>query len=202
MGRICLPAAEEFALLLRDKIRFWRLKNFLKIAKRAENLYNKSTSFEIKHAHPRLVSSILEHGSWSDDTIVQDMWAGLLASSCTLDGQDDSNLIFVTLLSQLTKSQAGFLKFFCETAYKSKDKTNLIIASAIFMPIDELFKISLSKNIHIIDRELDHLRSLGLIEGGIIIGANNARITPTPLALYMYVRCQGSQDSPVDYFDL
>ena len=38
LGRICLPAAEEFGLLIRDKISFWRLKNFLKISEKAENL--------------------------------------------------------------------------------------------------------------------------------------------------------------------
>jgi len=31
LGSICMPAAEEFGLLLRDKIAYYRLKNFFKI---------------------------------------------------------------------------------------------------------------------------------------------------------------------------
>lgn len=202
LGRICLPAAEEYGLLLRDKISFWRLKNFLRISEKAENLLNKFPDYEKKHAHPRLVSSILEHGSWSDDTIVQDMWAGLLASSCTFDGQDDSNLIFVNLLSQLTKSQAKLLKFSCENSTKAIEGSGLIHIGDLIVNKITLFEVTGISNIHIIDRELDHLRSLGLIKGGFYSGSYNANIAPTALAMYMYVRCQGSEDSPVHYFGL
>lgn len=202
LGRICLPAAEEYGLLLRDKISFWRRENFLRISEKAENLLNKFPDYEKKHAHPRLVSSILEHGSWSDDTIVQDMWAGLIASSCTLDGQDDSNLIFVNLLSQLTKSQGKLLKFSCEKSIKDIDRSGLIYIGDFIVNKDTLFEVTGISDIHIIDRELDHLRSLGLIKGGFYQGSDIANIAPTALAMYMYVRCQGSEDSPAHYFGL
>jgi hypothetical protein len=203
LGRICLPAAEEFGLLIRDKISFWRLKNFLKISEKAENLLKMNPDFELKHSHPRLVFSILEHGSWSEDSTVQDMWAGLLASSCTSGGEDDSNLIFINLLSHLTKSQARLLKFSCECSGKYVERPGLIMVGQFVIKLNTLFKVMEIDDINIIDRELDHLRSLGLIVGGIIPEKDDsADITPTALALYMYVRCQGSKDSPVDYFKL
>jgi hypothetical protein len=130
------------------------------------------------------------------------MWAGLLSSSCTPDGQDDSNLIFINLLSQLTKSQARLLNYSCEKATKFVHSSGLIFTYDIIIQISELPAIMKINDIHIIDRELDHLRSLGLIPGGIITGSNNANIAPTPLGLYMYVRCKGSYDSPVNYFGL
>jgi hypothetical protein len=201
LGRICLPAAEEFGLLLKDKISFWRLKNFLKISEKAENLLKKNPDFELTHAHPRLIASILAHGSWSDDDTIQNMWGGLLASSCTSDGQDDSNLFFINLLSQLTKSQAKILNYCCEKSQKYADATgNLIGSYDLITNISELSNISWIASAHIVDRELDHLRSLGLIKGGIYQDSDLANIAPTPLALSMYVRCQGSLDSPVDYF--
>lgn len=203
LGRICLPAAEEFGLLLKDRVSCWRLKNFLKISERAEIILRSNTNFELRHAHPRLVFSILEHGSWSDDTSVQDMWAGLLSSSCTLDGQDESNLIFINLLSQLTKSQARLLNYSCEKVEKYVDRSGLIcVNDRLEIPISDLPDITLITDVHVVDRELDHLRSLGLIEAGIITDSGIANIAPTALGLYMYVRCKGSYDSPVVYFRL
>ena len=61
LSRICLPASEEFGLFLKDKVSKWSGENALQI----------------------------EKGSWVDDNKVQDMWAGLLASSCNEDGRDE-----------------------------------------------------------------------------------------------------------------
>ena len=36
LSRICLPAAEEFGLLLQDKISHWRTQNLIRIAEKAE----------------------------------------------------------------------------------------------------------------------------------------------------------------------
>ena len=56
-----------------------------------------------------------------------------------------------------------------------------------------------------IDRELDHLRTLGLIHVGFESGSSGdpvADIQPTALALHLYVRAKGSQENPVDFFGL
>ena len=51
---------------------------------------------------------------------------------------------------------------------------------------------------------MDHLRGQELIIGGFNANSNseNANITPTALALQLYVRCQGYIGSPCDYFGL
>lgn len=36
LSRICLPAAEEFGLMLRDKVSSWRAKNAVAIIQKAE----------------------------------------------------------------------------------------------------------------------------------------------------------------------
>ena len=97
LSRICLPAAKEFGLLLKDKMHNWRQRNLVAMTKKAEQKLADNKVPEGAHAHPRIVHTILEESGWVDDDMVQDMWAGLLSSSCTEAGDDDSNLIFTNL---------------------------------------------------------------------------------------------------------
>ena len=102
LSRICLPAAEEYGLLLRDKVGAWRARNAVAIAIKAETKLQRLPNPDGRHAHPRLVGVVIEQGSWIDDDFLQEMWAGLLASGCTEEGQDQLNVIFSTSLAQLT----------------------------------------------------------------------------------------------------
>jgi hypothetical protein len=190
LGRICLPAAEEFGLLLRDRVRGWRAANVAAITQRAEQRLNETEAPPDVHAHPRLVAGILEEGSWMEDPIVQDLWGGLLSSSCTESGDDDSNLVFINLLSDLTKLQARVLKYACENCQKSVAPNGLIQSDEMTIPLDTLIEITGESDIHRLDRELDHLREVGLIDGGFNPDSStDAFIHPLPLALNMYIRC-------------
>jgi len=207
LGRICLPAAEEFGLLLKDRISSWRTANVVKIAEKAEGIFHKFSLPEGLHAHPRLVMKVLEEGSWGDDDDVQNMWAGLLASSCTEEGTDDSNLIFVNVLSQITRAEAAILNYGCVRCNKGVTRAGwLQVREQVTVELDELQRITSVYDVQRLDREMDHLRELGLIgglqSGGFMPESTFADITPTPLALQMYVRCQGYRGSPVEYFGL
>jgi len=101
LGRICLPAAEELGLLFRDKVANWRARNAVLVVEAArEKLEQQRPTSDKVQAHPRILGSIIDNCSWTDDAELQDLWAGLLASSCTSDGKDESNLIFTNLLGQ------------------------------------------------------------------------------------------------------
>lgn len=147
-------------------MRGWRAANIAAITARAEERLNNADAPANVHAHPRLVSGILEEGSWIEDPIVQDLWGGLLSSSCTENGDDDSNLVFINLLSELTKLQARLLKYSCENAPKSAAPNGLIQAEEIIVSLDALTEITGETDIHRLDREMDHLREVGLIHGG------------------------------------
>jgi hypothetical protein len=204
LGRICLPAAEEFGLLLRDKVSGWRQQNVLSTVTKAQPLLEAAAS-ENRHAPPRLIIESLNHASWADCEEVQQMWAGLLASSCTTDGNDDSNWIFINLLGQLTAVRAGILKTACEAAPKTVQPNGLIGAEALHRTAEELIALTGCADVQRIDRELDHLRVLGLIQFGFHAGFAKealADIRPTALALHLYVRAQGSLQSPIEYFGL
>ncbi len=204
LGRVCLPAAEELGLLFRDKVGVWRQRNVVRTVERAQDMLTQAAA-ENRHGPPRLIMESLSHASWSDNEDIQQMWAGLLASSCTPDGADDSNWIFINLLGQLTSTQAAILRFSCETSPKLLFPTGLIGAGQLRQSAAELFALTGCSDIHRIDRELDHLRTLGLIQFGFNSDfpvQPTADIQPTALALHLYVRVRGSQESPVDFFRL
>lgn len=199
-GRICLPAAEEFGLLLRDKVSAWREANLIKIAEKAQRKLDRLPQGDV-HASPRLAMKVVEDGSWASDDVVQDLWAGLLVSSCTETGDDDSNLLFMNLLAQLTVPEAKIIKHSCEAAAKYVTAAGWIAAQYLRVSLDQLREITGLTDFHRLDRELDHLRSLDLLpKGGFDPNSTNAVITPSALALHLYVRCQGYLGSPVDYF--
>jgi len=200
---ICLPAAEEVGLLLRDRVSYWRACNLLSMTKKLEKKLAEKKIPAGAHAHPRLVHAIVEQGGWVEDSLVQDMWVGLLSSSCTDSGDDDSNLIFVNMLGSLTKLQAKVLKHACEQAIKYISPSGLIHASPLHISVKDLGQVTEENDVHRLDRELDYLRAAGLLEGSMSsTDANHARLTPSSLALHMYVRCQGSRVSPVEFFKL
>ena len=68
------------------------------------------------HAPPRLIETGLDWCSIVDSDELQDMWAGLLSSSCTSEGNDDSNLIFMNILDQLTIPEVKIVNYSCSHA--------------------------------------------------------------------------------------
>ena len=204
LSRICLPAAEEFGLLLRDRVSAWRATNAAAIANHAQKLLGAGTEQSSLHAHPRIVASVIELGSWSNAEEVQQMWGGLLASACTPDGRDDSNLMFIDVLSKLTVSQSRLFDYICKNCKKTVALGGWIYADDFTLNLDELKRITGLIDFHRIDLELDHMRTLGLLHdlrGGFNPDSTDANTSPSALALQMYVRCQGSTADPVSYYE-
>jgi hypothetical protein len=203
---VCQPALQEVGLLIRDKVRFWRLNNVLKVMEKSQGkIHFEDDKLKIK-AHPRVALAIIDNSSYTDDDELQEMWAGLFASTCNANTDQDENLIFVDLLKQLTSSEAKIIKYSCETARKIKCHNGLIIGDSLRMESTELLKVSGISEIHRLDRELDHMRSLQLIGSGLSGGFHAedknliADITPTALSLYMYIKCQGHHSDPEEFW--
>lgn len=83
---VCMPALDEIGLLLKDKVRHWRLNNALRIIEKSKGKLDFQGKTLQINAHPRVVLSIIENGSVIDNDELQDLWAGLFASSCTETG--------------------------------------------------------------------------------------------------------------------
>jgi len=148
LNAICYPAAEEFGYLLRDKVKWWRINNISNTMIKAKNNFNINYDEFDLTASPRIVNSILENSSWIDNDKIQDMWAGLLASSCSKTGKDESNLIFINLLSQLTSSEVRILDYICNNSEKKISIHNLIDANKLSISLRDLQEISGVVGIH------------------------------------------------------
>jgi len=202
LGKISHTSAKEFGPLFNDNVSSHRSKNAIKITTKAQEMLGQHLKNQKLNAHPRIIYSTIENGSWAKDEFLQDLWAGLLASSCSLDGKDEGNLILVGLLSQLTTSQARLIKYVCETTTPFKNSGGWIESQDLIVEADDLKEIMRLDDLHQIDRELDHLRCLGLIVSGFIGNSTKADVTPLALGLQLYVRSQGFTGSPIDFFEL
>jgi hypothetical protein len=208
LSRVCLPAAEEFGLALRDRVSAWRARNLTQTLNMANEIHLRHPGHVDERVNPRLIHLAMEEASWTDDDQIQKMWAGLLASSGSLEASDE-NLTFMNLLKQLSSLQVRILRFAAETAKKYATLEGFVMAEAFNIPANEPPSL-FGADLHRIDRELDHLASLNLIglvrgQGGIFNPAANltaADLTPTALALHLYTRGQGSKRSPADFWNL
>jgi len=199
---VCVPALDEVGFLIRDKVRHWRLNNILRILEKAKGkLEFENEQLQIQ-AHPRVAIAIIDNGSLNDNDEVQEMWAGLFASSCTKSGQNDENLIFVDILKQLTVAEVRMINYSCVNARKILYENGLIVGDDLNVDCKSLLEISEISEIHRLDRELDHLRSLELFSGGFNADDKDliADISPTSLCLNLYVRTQGHNTDPIHYW--
>jgi hypothetical protein len=212
LSRICLPAAEELGLAWKDRVHDWRMANTVKIVNRSEEILNAAGGSEGMKADPRLVHKIVEEGSWNGDELVQEMWAGLLASACSEEDElNDSNLIFGNLLGALTSLEARILKLACELARDRNlirgEVSGLTYTTGMTLNVDfdALVEAVGVNDVERLDRELDHMRTIGLIAGGFQpfgYTKPQADLAPTTMALQLYVRASGSRKSVVEFFDI
>ena len=211
LSKICMPAAEEFGLLLQDKVKFWRASNAQKTLIKAEEKLSAQGSYENKKAHPLIAWRIIESSSWAQHDELQEIWAGLLASTCTENGEDDSNLIFINLISQLTETQIRILNYAVENTNIKLHLHDIVTAEELTINIEKLKEISNIDDMNRLDRELDHLSGMDMIGGaltggGIMLGDNSEInriiITPRTITIQLYVRCQGFIGTAKEYFNL
>lgn len=204
LGATCMPMLEELGQMARDEVRYWRLNNILRIVRKAEErLEFDGQQLQLK-ANARVGLEIAEHGSRIDDDELQELWAGLFASSCTEDGKDDTNLSFVNMLRQVSKSQAGLIKYVCNTATVARFETGLVMACRTEYEVADLLAAGgycPKEGLNRLDVDLDYLRNLGLFDGG--LAANDvdlADINPTPYCLNLYVRCMSVDKYPGNFW--
>lgn len=200
LAKLCYVAADEIGAYFTERTSNWRRQNATKILEITAEKYDAVFQTGKEHAPPRLIHEILDEGSWADDLNIQKMWAGLLVSSCSDDGHDEGNLIFIGILKQLTNLQVKVINYACQNAEIQVTKAGWIMASILEVDLDALVTITGVDDFHRLDRELDHLRGLELITLGFHPEVQNAEITPTTLALQMYVKCQGFVGSPLEFY--
>ena len=201
---LCRPAAEEVGLLLRDRVRDWRATNLSRIANKAHGLISITEDGAQLRAPPRIVHELMEHGSWCEDEQLQQMWAGLLATSCSPDGKDESNLLFMDILKRLSSVEAKFIEHVCKKVKLRLDRKGYLAAPPLDISIEEILSVTGWSDKTLARAHLNHLTSLGLLADQPDINFGKQPLFPwvqaQSLALHFYVRCTGSLKTPEQFF--
>ena len=198
--RICSPVVEEVGRLIEKDLSSFRAASAVEVALKAEALLACKPDADRMLAHPNLVLRIIELGSWADIDFLQRFWAGLLAASCTAEGQDESNSVFVDLLSVLTLIHVRILAAACARATKVTSANGAISIYPLYCTADEICKIAATNDFTKIHRAIALLSDLGLLEksahSSFVSYTEKAKTTPTNLGLEMFARCNGLREEP------
>lgn len=103
---ICMPAADEFGLLLKDHVAAYRLKNLEKISEKAKSIIGHQKITPTGDSSPKVIKDIIEESSWAEDDQIQRMWAGLIAISASNTRNSDDSPVYIETLKKLTPFQA------------------------------------------------------------------------------------------------
>ncbi len=195
LTRICPPVAEQASHLLHQDLSNVRAASAVEIALEAEAHLGQDGNAAGMLAHPEVVIRILDYGSWADSEWIQQLWGGLLASSCTAEGQDESNLLFVEMLSQFAPVHARILNLACAKATEAMSVGDSSSPSDFYCTEDEMVKITNSTNLAKIHKAIAELSDIGLLENtfelSLLSHLGTAKTAPTRLGLEMYARCHG-----------
>jgi hypothetical protein len=204
------PAAAELGLLFRDEVRAYRAKHLMGIGKETlKHITITAEGAQLK-APPRILHEVIEHGSWCEDEELQKMWAGLLAGSCSIDGRDESNLIFTDVLKRLSSVEGRLLAHVCQYSVKKLIQGHFHLELMQMAPLD-IAGVTRSSSGATFDYQIDHMRTLGLLqefkswqEHAILddphFETGKLCVTPTMFGLNVYIRCCGSKKSPQEFF--
>lgn len=206
IARIAPEAAERTEWLLRRGLSSHRLESALEIAMHAEELLALARGGARFKVPPGLVLRMLEDGSWAELEWIQHYWSGLLVSFCTAGHTCSDDLELPRLLSQLTTIQARIFATACDTAKKQIDTYGKISADSLSRSADELAVISGVHDRAHIERDIQHLSWLGILEETVkwkfFSLIEEANITPTPLALKLYARCHAHRGDLASFYGI
>lgn len=204
LHRICPSVNGDASHLLREGLSNYRVENAIEIAFKAEKMLAAEDLSNGSFDDPYLFLRLLEDGSWSDSDVSQQLWAGLLASSCGGDASNESNLAYIEIMSQMTASHFRLFVASCKKAQKFHAGSGQVIAEPFVCTSEELIKIAGVHDLIKIDRDLLHLAELGLLEPryrpSYFSVLDDTTIRPTNLGLELFARCNGHRGSmPIFY---
>ena len=124
LNRVFGGLVEDSVGIVADKIRFYRLNNYISLCERAKAKMREkgiSTDTVTKTVPPKIAMPLIEHATMEDDVNLQDYWAQLLAN--VMDPNFESNVEprHVSLLSEMEPLDLRILDTIC-LQYQSESK--------------------------------------------------------------------------------
>ncbi|WP_157685833.1 hypothetical protein [Robbsia andropogonis] len=194
------PATRQFGLLLGDRIEDWRAERAAKIIEKSRDRLPVPIDGR-PIAKERVLYQLLDAGSWADDDLMQGLWSGLLVSSCSAEGGNDTNLPLIRLLGQLTRGQALLLEKVMAEVRILDGIEALTADRTLGYSVDDLLQVMELKIPADVRAAITGLATMGLLENDPMIAAHPGRIIPTSMAFYFYARIKGFSGDPADFFE-
>lgn len=142
-----------------------------------------------------VIYRILREGSRTSEAWVRRFWSGLLAASVPQGGDDLKTLAHAELLSMLDSVQIRIVAGSCTRAGYKWDRTGVITPQPFFCTAEDLKRIARVSDLAQIERHLDHLHRLGLLEKTVKADPfdpiGEANLTPTRAGLALFAECNG-----------
>jgi hypothetical protein len=202
--QICAPYGAHVRQHICASLAGQRLWNAVEIALKAESLWASRPDRGDLLCDHSLALRILDDGSWTESETIRNDWAGLLASSCSLSSNDQSNSAFVELFSQLTVNHMRIVDEVCAHSEKYFTPDGQIASRPFIASSDEIMLFSDSRDLLRMGRALQHLSELGLLEErfktSMFVPVDEITITPTSLGLQLYARCAGHPGPPESFY--
>jgi hypothetical protein len=205
LSRISPDTRVPAGRLLHEELSNYRLENAIEIALKAERMLGAAVEADHLRAMPEVVMRIIEGGSWSsDDKWMLQFWAGMLASSCSTAGDDESSLAFVDLLSQLRVLHMRILATACSKSTKLTGGPGNVYSRPLNWKASDLMKYSGSGDLIKLDRELNYMADIGVIapreKSAFFQQMTDTTIAPTSLGLQLYARCNGHRGTTQNFY--
>jgi hypothetical protein len=195
--RLCHEGAHDAILLLGGELDQTRTETALEIALSTEKLLATEPGADKMRAHPQLMMNVLKYASWAHDEVTRQLWTGLMATSCSAEGTDESNSSFVDLLVNITTTQSHIFIAACSRAKQLMTGADELPPKRINLSPEEMIQLTGMHDIPRIATDMAYLFNLGLIERNFdftsYIPMDNFDITPARLGLEMYKRCKGER---------
>jgi hypothetical protein len=206
LGRVSAGAFDEACRLLREGLSNFRLANAVQIVLTAERMLSFSVHADRLRAPSKIVLRILEDGSWAEAESAQHLWSGLLATSCSASGSDESNLVFVDLLCQLTSTHGRILATACTKSTKFIAGAGRISSRPVSLSARELTQITGCRDLIRIHRDLEYLADLGLLKSVVrshsFSPLEETEIAPTGLGLQLFARSNGYRGETREFYNV
>ena len=197
LGRLSPGGSEQVGHALHDRLSNKRVASAVDVVLLADEALREGGQAELACAHPDIVMHIIESSSWIEEQWIRKLWAGLLVSSCTADGLDTSNQLFIDLLAKLTPLHLRILSFACDKAVEAIAAGRPAKDFSIDCSAEELMEVADSHSFARIQQTVGHLATYGLLAEIkrssylTVTEKSKTRLAPTAMGLKMWARCNG-----------
>jgi hypothetical protein len=157
------PSVEEIGLLYADKVKLWRLKNQVKVLRKAEE-YVRRKNISTKQISLKALVPLLDGASLEEVESLHDKWSALLVNYID-SNKNLTSTVYPYILSQISTNELEVLDYCLDTgevSYSDLFKTHKVSEAEI----SNLMRLGLLREFLIVPNhhEMDYIQTLYINE--------------------------------------